>query len=190
MVPSFCSSAPYSSSTLSLRKINPAVHDLGHKNDGGGRGHNGMASTLSQLKKIFFPLLHLFPCSTSWKQMGLTVWLRGLQDSRDSAGAKTEHVPYSSSRVFISPPLCLLWKFSKIIKLPGKNFRARIAKWATTLIRAKLYVEASDSIGWNAVMPHPTSNFVMPHMQMEPARRREASARSWKHRNSSQGSRL
>ena len=55
LVPSLCSSGSYLASTLSLRKINPTVHNLGHKNDGDGKRHNSMASPLSEWKKIFLP---------------------------------------------------------------------------------------------------------------------------------------
>lgn len=133
------------------------------------------------MKKISLPSPS-FPILNLMKTDGLTMWIRLMTNSREGARAKTE------LQYFHFSPVWLLWWFSKIMKLPGKNFRALFAKWATTIIRAKFCVKASDSISWNPVKPSLTLNFIMLHIQMKPACHQEAWAQSLT-QNSSQGSR-
>lgn len=128
----------------------------------------------------FSILSHIEPHENRW----VNNVNQGLGDgiSREGARAKTE------LQYFHFSPVWLLWWFSKIMKLLA-NFRALFAKWATTIIRAKFCVKASDSISWNPVKPSLTLNFIMLHIQMKPACHQEAWAQSLT-QNSSQGSRM
>lgn len=130
-----------------------------------------------------FPSFSILPILNLMKTVGLTMWIRLMPNIREGARAKL------SASIFISQPVWLLWWFYKMMKLHGKNFRALFAKWATTIIRAKFCVKASDSIGWNPVKPSLTLNFIMLHIQMKPACHQEAWAQSLT-QNSSQGSRM
>lgn len=167
------------------QKINLTVHNLGHtQKRRRWEGNNSMTSTLREQKEDFSPLLHLFPYSTSHKQVGLSVWLR--HSKRDHAEARTEHIPYSSPKVYNSQPLWLLTGFQelKIVRSLSKNFRAWFAKWSATLIRTKLCMDVSACWLKHCAPSHE------PELYITPIRCQEASTPSMKHQNSSQCSKL